>query len=153
MSPILARTASTARGLVVVSDPTRPGYTAHVEDSGVVGHALEVVAIDETRASVHGGGPAATFSQAEIDYARSKPDPERRLAARLAAKRAACAALGGDLAPTDFEVVPARGGPPRLALSPRALAHCRRLGGSRVLVSLTHGLTHAAAAVLVVADE
>jgi holo-[acyl-carrier-protein] synthase len=119
----------------------------------VVAHALEVVAIDETRAVATGRDAGSTFSQAEMDYAHSRSDPERRLAARLAAKRAACAALGGDLAPADFEIVPARGGPPRLALSPRAVAQCSRLGGSRVLVSLTHGLTHAAAAVLVVADE
>ena len=82
-------------------------------------------------------------------YAASKSDPERRLAARLAAKQAAVAALGGSLELTDVEIVRGRGGPPRLELSERGRARLAEIGGDRVLVSLTHGREHAAAAVLV----
>lgn len=92
---------------------------------------------------------AGVFSAAEMAYAAGKSDPERRLAARLAAKQAAVAALGGGLGLRDVEIVRGRSGPPRIQLSPRGLARLAEIGGDRVLVSLTHGREHAAAAVLV----
>ncbi len=92
---------------------------------------------------------AEVFSPGERAYANDKSDPERRLAARLAAKQAAVAALGGDLELRDVEIVRGRGGPPRIELSPRGRARLAEIGGKRVLVSLTHGREHAAAVVLV----
>src|SRR5688500_6337359 len=103
-----------------------------------------VVAIAEV-----GRAPAGAFSPREIAYASSKSDPERRLAARLAAKQAVVAALGGGLALRDVEIVRGRGGPLRIELSERGRARLAEIGGERVLVSLTHGREHAAAAVLV----
>ena len=94
---------------------------------------------------------AGVFSAGERAYAADKSDPERRLAARLAAKQAAVSALGGGLELRDVEIVRARGGPPRIELSARGLARLAEIGGHRVLVSLTHGREHAAAAVLVLA--
>ena len=108
---------------------------------GVVASALELVEIAEV-----GRVPPATWSAGERAYAASKSDPERRLAARLAAKRAAAGLLG--LAIEEIEVQAVRGGPPRLALSDRGNERLREKGASRALVSLTHGRTHAAAAVL-----
>jgi len=93
--------------------------------------------------------PLGSFSARERAYAASKSDPERRLAARLAAKQAALSALGGGLELRDIEIVRGRGGPPRLELSERGRARLAEIGGDRVLVSLTHGREHAAAAVLV----
>ncbi|MBI3932286.1 MAG: holo-ACP synthase [Acidobacteria bacterium] len=116
------------------------------DDEDVVARALEVLAIDAVAAS------SEAFTEGERAYARSKSDPERRLAARLAAKRAAARALGGGVAPDEIEVLPGRGGPPRLALGERARARMGVLGASRALVSLTHGETHAAALVLLVRD-
>ena len=86
----------------------------------------------------------------ELAYARDKSDPERRLAARLAAKRAAVRLLGAGVTEDDVEVLRGPGGPPRLRLSARAEARLARLGAARALVSLTHGRQHAAAAVLLV---
>ena len=94
---------------------------------------------------------ADAFSPRERAYAASKSDPERRLAARLAAKQAAIAALGGGLALRDVEIVRGRGGPPWVELSDRGRARLSEIGGHRVLVSLTHGRQHAAAIVIVVA--
>jgi holo-[acyl-carrier-protein] synthase len=91
------------------------------------------------------------FSPRERAYAASKSDPERRLAARLAAKQAAIAALGGGLGLRDVEIVRGRGGPPWVELSDRGRARLAEIGGGRVLVSLTHGRRHAAAVVVVVA--
>jgi holo-[acyl-carrier protein] synthase len=121
---------------------------------GILARALEVVAISEVAESL--GGPDARglpFTERERAYAFSKSDPARRLAARLAAKRAARQALDAALSLEDFEVAPARGGPPQLVLSPRAKARADQRGIARVLLSLTHGLTHAAALVLLVGKE
>lgn len=112
----------------------------------MVAHAMEVVAIAEVEAL--GAGVTALFTDEERAYAASKSDPERRLAARLAAKRAAARALGGEVALAEVEVRKGRGGPPRLRLSGEAARRLRRLGAATALVSLTHGTRHAAASVL-----
>jgi holo-[acyl-carrier protein] synthase len=113
----------------------------------VVAQAVEVLPIAEVAPLLAGGGHGP-FSEGEMAYARDKSDPERRLAARLAAKRAAVRLLGGGVAEADVEVVRAAGGAPRLRLSARAEDELRKTGAGRALVSLTHGRAHAAAAVL-----
>lgn len=115
----------------------------------MVARALEVVAIDEVAALRE----ADVFSPRERGYAESKSDPERRLAARLAAKRAAVRALGGGVPLAAVEVRHGRGGPPTLELAAQAASRLRQLGGDAVLVSLTHGVRHAAASVLVLRTE
>lgn len=112
----------------------------------VVASAFEVVDIAEVAALADGG--AEVFTDGERAYARDKSDPERRLAARLAAKKAAQSLLGLEL--HDFEVVRGRGGPPALRLSGPAEAALLARGATGVLVSLTHGREQAAAAVLLV---
>ncbi|MET0554474.1 MAG: holo-ACP synthase [Vicinamibacteria bacterium] len=115
---------------------------------GVVASAFEIVDIAEV-ASLPDGG-AAIFTDGERAYAHDKSDPERRLAARLAAKKAALVLLGPALGLADFEVVRGRGGPPALRLSERARAALHAQGATGALVSLTHGREQAAAAVLLV---
>jgi holo-[acyl-carrier protein] synthase len=120
---------------------------------GVVGAALEVIAISEVRPLLEGvepSQPGSPFSSDELAYARGKRDPERRLAARLAAKRAALRLLGAGFELRDAEIRRGRGGPPQLLLSERARRRLLELGGERALVSLSHGREHAAAAVLFV---
>jgi len=119
------------------------------DDDGVLAEAVEVLPIAEVTALLAGGG-SGPFSAAELAYARDKSDPERRLAARLAAKRAAVRVLGGGIGEGEVEVLRHPGGPPRLRLSPRAEERLRAAGGAAALVSLTHGREHAAAAVLLV---
>lgn len=116
-------------------------------DDGVVASAIEVAEIAEVGRLLAAGG-RGPFSEAEWAYAHSKRDPERRLATRLAAKRAAAALLQGGVEPADVEVLPSRGGPPGIALSAKASERLLALGATRVLVSLTHGVGHAAASVL-----
>jgi holo-[acyl-carrier protein] synthase len=122
-----------------------------VADHGVVASTLEVVEIAEA-ARLLEQGEAGPFSAAERAYAVARRDPARRLAARLAAKRAAARLLGRDVAPADVEVLRARFGPPRLVFSERAARRLAALGATRALVSLTHGLEQAAAAVLLLRD-
>src|SRR6185503_6713519 len=113
----------------------------------VVAEALVVVAISEVDDLIR-GGEDLPFTAGERAYAEDKSDPSRRLAARLASKRAAVEVPrpGGRL--RDGEVVRGAGGPPRLRLTAPAQARRAQVGADRALVSLTHGLTHAAAAVL-----
>jgi phosphopantetheinyl transferase (holo-ACP synthase) len=118
-----------------------------VED-GVVAEALEILEIGEVESLL---GASSVFTLGERAYAFARSDPTRRLAARLAAKRAAARLLGVPLG--EIEVVRGGGGPPRLRLSDRARESLRALGASRALVSLTHGETHAAASVLLLRDE
>jgi holo-[acyl-carrier protein] synthase len=117
----------------------------------VIAHALEVVAIEEVAAL--GERVAEVFTTGERGYADSKSDPQRRLAARLAAKRAAARALGGAVGLGDIEVRRGLGGPPSLRLSGPAAERLRDLGGDFALVSMTHGVLYAAAAVLVLRAE
>ena len=116
--------------------------------SSVVAEATVLIEILEV--GVLGDVPA--FSEGELAYAASKADPERRLAARLAAKQAACRALGGGVALADVEIVRAASGAPRLRLAARAAARLSQLGATGTRVSLTHGRTHAAAVVLLVRE-
>jgi phosphopantetheinyl transferase (holo-ACP synthase) len=124
--------------------PSARARLGGVRASEVVAEALEVLEIAEVDALERTG--AAPFTDGERAYASSKSDPERRLAARLAAKRAAARLLGVD--PREVEVVAGRGGPPQLRLSAQAQERLRALGATRALVSLTHERRHAAAAVL-----
>ena len=124
-----------------------------IADDDVIAGTREVVAIAELSAWLAGGlDPAQLFSEAERRYAHSKSDPDRRLAARLATKRAARRLLGDDIGLSELEVVRHFGRPPALKLSAVARARLLRMGAGRTLLSLTHGQTHAAAAVLLLRD-
>lgn len=116
-------------------------------EDGVVASALEVVEVEEAARLLAAGG-GGLFTAAELAYARARIDPARRLAARLAAKRAACRLLGEDTTARDVAVARDDLGPPALVLSPAARARLRALGADRALVSLTHERRHAAALVV-----
>lgn len=120
---------------------------ARPAENGVVASAFALVEIDEVERVRAAGSPPA-FSAEEEAYAGARRDPERRLAARLAAKKAACRLLGEDIPLGEVEVVRGRYGPPALRLSPRAKSRLKALGADETLVSLTHERRHAAAVVL-----
>lgn len=122
---------------------TRPG------EDGVVGSAFALVEIDTVK---HLRSPEGVFTSEEETYARGKSDPERRLAARLAAKQAAQRLLGGGVSLKEIEVVRGRHGPPVLRLSGGARERMRELGASSALVSLTHERRHAAAVVVLLEE-
>ncbi len=119
-------------------------------EDGVLASRVEVVSVAEVEALLSAAGAGPPFSAAEIAYAQAKSDPARRLAARLAAKRAAARLLGGAVTPADVEVVRGLYGPPSLRLSAGGQERLRELGAARLLVSLTHERGHAAALVVVV---
>ena len=117
---------------------------------GVVASAVELVAIEEVARLLEAGETAA-FTNAELAYARARSDPARRLAARLAAKRASVRLLANGVGEADVEVVRGAYGPPALRLSQRAELRLHALGAAAALVSLTHERAHAAALVVLVA--
>ena len=120
-------------------------------DDGVVASAVEVVEIAEAERMLAAGDEGA-FTTHELRYARERVDPGRRLAARLAAKRAACRLLGGESSEREVEVSRGEHGPPALHLSGAARDRLRALGAGRALVSLTHERAHAAALVVLVRE-
>lgn len=117
------------------------------DGDGVLASAVALVEVEEVEHLLAGRGNLP-FTPAELAYAHARVDPARRLAARLAAKRAAIELLGAGVEADEVEVVRAEIGPPALRLSPRARARLTALGASRTLVSLTHERRHAAALVL-----
>lgn len=141
-------------------NPPGTGYTATVEqepvaeDEGVVASGTSLVEIAEVERILEqaAAGPLPPFSAAELAYAHDRSDPARRLAARLAAKRAAAAALGPGTEPADVEVYRDHYGPPSLRFHGRAVARLEAMGVGRTLVSLTHERTHAAAVVLLLRE-
>ena len=85
------------------------------------------------------------FSDAELEFARSRRRPGRHLAARFAAKEAAIKALGGGAIPLrDVEVSGGGDERPLLELSGRA-AEAADAGGVHLELSLTHSREIAAA--------
>ena len=114
--------------------------------------AFALLEIDAEKRLRSEGGPPV-FTADEDAYARAKRDPERRLAARLAAKQAAQRLLGGGAHLGEIEVARGRYGPPVLRLSGVAKARMADLGASSVLVSLTHERLHAAAVVVLLREE
>ncbi|HEY6553989.1 MAG TPA: ACP synthase [Vicinamibacteria bacterium] len=119
-------------------------------DEGVVAEAFVLVDISEV-ASLAEATSGPTFTELELAYARAKSDPERRLAARLAAKQAALQLLGPGFGPIDVEVIRGHGAP-TLRFSSAAQARLKVLGATRSLVSLTHERKQAAASVLLLRD-
>jgi holo-[acyl-carrier protein] synthase len=90
------------------------------------------------------------LSQSEAEYCLSRPDPAPHIAARFAAKEAVIKCLGGGCSLREIEVVRALSGSPSVVLSGRAKV---RANGGRVLVSLTHLDTMAAAFAVLLAPE
>jgi holo-[acyl-carrier protein] synthase len=121
------------------------------EEDGVVASGVEIVDVAEAEGILADGG-RGLFSEGELRYARERSDPGRRLAARLAAKRACCRLLGGGLGESDVAVERGAYGPPSLLFSSRARERLHAVGATRALVSLTHERSQAAALVLLLRD-
>ena len=96
-------------------------------EDGVVASAVCIVALEEAEALLASGG-GSVFSEGELAFARARVDPARRLAARLAAKRAAVRLLGPGALEREIEVVRGNYGPPRLRLSGAARSGSWRSG-------------------------
>jgi len=135
------------------------GAAAHARDAafaavaslrGVTGVGIDAVEVERLRRLLDRLPRAyeRLFSAQERDYAGSFADPYPRYAARFAAKEAVGKALGiGIIGFVWREIEVLSGGKPRVALHGRVAAIARRLGVSRVELSLSHtaGMAYAVA--------
>ena len=97
------------------------------------------------------------YTPLEIAYCRSHRNAAERFAVRFAAKEAMMKALGtgwrSGIRWRDIEVANARGGKPGLHLTGKALEIFHSLGGTRVLLSLTHTDYYALAQVIIEGED
>jgi len=114
---------------------------------------VEIARVERLLASKGDHALRKLFTDAERDYALSRPRPALHLAARVAAKEAAYKALRGTQAARaigwrELEVVPGEDGSPSLLLHECAARRAIELGVSRIHLSLTHTAGSAAAVVV-----
>jgi len=121
--------------------------------SAVIGVGLDL--IDLAHFKVHYGEEdpellARCFTQRELEQAGDGVDRLSRLAARFAVKEAAFKALGGNanVSHLEIETVTAQSGAPEVELSGAARRLADERGILRLLVSLTHSASSAAAVVV-----
>jgi holo-[acyl-carrier protein] synthase len=93
------------------------------------------------------------YTEAELGYCRPKASCSLHLAGRFAAKEAVFKALGtgwsGGVGWKNVEVVPDAAGAPAVKLSGGAQARMEAMGGHRILVSITHTDSVAAATAII----
>ncbi|MDQ4006006.1 MAG: holo-ACP synthase [Actinomycetota bacterium] len=122
----------------------------------IVGIGVDVVEVDRVRGILdrRPGFGERVFTPEEVARCNDAADPPQCLAARWAAREAAVKALGGvpRLAYTDITVEVGDEGSPTLTLSGAARERADELGADRVLVSLSHERSLAAAFCIAVGD-
>ncbi len=121
----------------------------------IVGSGIDLVEVGRIQQSMERYGARflnRVFTRAEQDYCLRKRAAAESFAARFAAKEAASKALGTGMSRgvnwLQIEVVRESGGQPGIAFHGSAAQHAARLGVTRVVLSLTHTASLAAASVL-----
>jgi len=93
------------------------------------------------------------FTDAELEYCLPRAARNVHLAGRFAAKEAVFKALGTGWSEKvswkQIEVLPGASGAPEATLSRGARAQLESMGGKRVLISITHTASHAAATAII----
>jgi len=120
-----------------------------------VGHGLDLVEcarIARLLAEHPERFPRRVLTEAERDRAASLKDPVPFVAGRFAAKEAILKMIGtgwrGKVAWTDMEILPDPLGQPVVRLSGETARIATGMGIHRVLISITHTASHAAASVI-----
>ncbi len=122
----------------------------------ILGLGVDIAEVSRIKAAVERYGERflnRVFTPVEIAYCRSRRNSCERFAARFAAKEAAMKALGTGLRRgitwRNMEVANQKGGKPSLKLSGRALEVFHSMGGSNIVLSITHTRTIALAEVMI----
>jgi holo-[acyl-carrier protein] synthase len=113
----------------------------------IIGIGVDIVDIGRVRRMLDEHGDRILrrlCTRAEIEYVQDRANEAQHVAVRVAAKEAAFKALAGTaeastIGWSEIEVVPADGGPPRLAFHGRAQQRAEELGVARTWLSLSHG--------------
>lgn len=121
----------------------------------IVGTGIDVVEVARVAAAIERYGERflrRVFTEAEVRYCQSKPNPAERFAARFAAKEAGMKALGTGwkrgVRWRDLEVGRQPGGRPTLTLAGQAAEFARLLGTRHIALSLSHTQQQAIAQVI-----
>jgi holo-[acyl-carrier protein] synthase len=126
----------------------------------IVGTGIDLCEVDRIQAAIERHGRRIVervYTQREIAYAERKTNRYERYAARFAAKEAGMKALGtgwrGGIGWRDFEVVNLGSGRPTLVFHSQAAEIAKKLGVSRVSLSITHTVAMAMAMVILEGEE
>ena len=126
----------------------------------IVGIGADLAEVARVRQAIERHGErflVRVFTPHEIRYCRGHRNAAERFAARFAAKEAAMKALGTGwrrgITWRDIEVTNASSGKPSLTLTGKAQEFFSKLGGTRVLLSLTHTESYALAQVIIETDS
>ena len=126
----------------------------------ILGLGVDIAEVPRVREAIERYGERflrRVFTPAEVAYCRRHKKCHDRFAARFAAKEAAMKALGTGwrrgVTWKDFEVVNLRSGKPTLRLTGKALEIYRSLGGTNLVLSLTHTADYALAEVVIEGDS
>ncbi|OLA83305.1 MAG: holo-[acyl-carrier-protein] synthase [Verrucomicrobia bacterium CAG:312_58_20] len=111
----------------------------------VVGVGIDLADVARIRGLLEKYGKSflsKTFADAEAAHCMARANPAEALAARFAAKEAVAKALGtgfsAGVSPKGIAIENAPSGAPLARLDEAAQAAMEKIGGKRVLVSLTH---------------
>ncbi len=111
----------------------------------VVGVGIDLADVARIRGLLEKYGKSflsRTFAEAEAAYCMARANPAEALAARFAAKEAVAKALGtgfsDGVSPRGIAIENAPSGAPLARLDEAAQRAMEKIGGKRVLVSLTH---------------
>jgi holo-[acyl-carrier protein] synthase len=123
----------------------------------ILGIGIDLVDVDRLERLLANKGDRALrrlFTDREVAYAMAKAFPARHLAARVAAKEATFKALSSHpdaraIGWREMEVVSRADGAPAIELHGRGIDCAAALGVTRILITLTHSDTAAAAFVVV----
>lgn len=122
----------------------------------VIGMGVDLVSIARIRQVVERHGDrflSRVFTHGEQAYCMGKKDPHPSLAARFAAKEAVSKAfstgIGAELNWTSIEVIRGEREEPSIVLDSKGAILLEHVGGSAVLISLTHTDEHAMAVALI----
>ena len=117
---------------------------------------VDLIEIERIRAALerHGDGfKERCFTEHEIAYCDSKPNPAQHYAGRFAAKEAVGKALGSGVYFT-WKEIEIRGRPkPGVHLSGRTAAWAAKVGAGRIELSMTHSRELAAAVAVALEAE
>ena len=125
-------------------------------DAATLGVGVDLVDVDRIRKSRENHGAhflEKVFTEEEREYCLGMSDPDPHFAARFAAKEAVSKAFGSGIGEEigwrSVSVSREASGAPLVKLDDQAAAKLKAMGGSRVLLSLSH-LTNLAAAFAVI---
>ena len=125
--------------------------------TNVIGVGIDTIEVSRIRDSIENHGDhflKKIFTPAEQAYCQDKSDPAPFYATRFASKEAVAKAfrtgMGKEFGWLDSEIIHGENGEPFVQLSKSGKGLLESLGGTKILVSVTHLTTTASAVVIII---